>query len=301
MRASSFKYLLKEGFKNIWSNRMMSVASVAVLVCCLLLTGAAILLSMNVGQAMKSIEDTNAVQVYLKDELSTLQSLQVGEDIKKLDNVATCEYIPKDEAIQRYIDMLDNDGEILNGLTGEDNPLPNAYRVSFHDLSVYTQTAEEISQIDGVYKINDYSDIARKLTIMDRFILYGGIAAMAVLALVSLLIISNTIRVTMHSRKLEISIMKSVGATNMFIRIPFLVEGIVLGLLSGGIACALLLTAYEGAAQALHSFLPSFTPVATSHVAWWIIAGALVAGALFGLSGGLISIRKYLKNDKEAM
>lgn len=297
MNGSSFKYLLKEGFKNIWSNRMMSVASVAVLVCCLVLTGAAMLLSLNVGQAMKSIEDSNSVQVYLKDELSTLQGLQVGEEIKKLDNVAACEFIPKDEAIQRYIDMLDGDGDILNGLTGQDNPLPNAYRVSFNDLSIYKETAEEISKIDGVYKINDYSDIARKLTTMDRFILYGGIIAVTVLAIVSLLIISNTIRVTMHSRKLEISIMKSVGATNMFIRIPFLVEGVVLGLLSGGISCGLLLAAYHGAAQAVTGVLPSFTPISTTSVAWWIIAGALVIGALFGLFGGMISIRKYLKRQ----
>ncbi len=297
MNGSSFKYLLKEGFKNIWSNRMMSVASVAVLVCCLILTGAAILLSMNVDKAMASIEDSNAVQVYLEDELSSLQSIAVGEEIKKLDNVATCEYIPKDEAIQKYIDMLDGDGDILAGLTGEDNPLPNAYQVSFVDLSIYKETAAQIEGIDGVYKINDYSDIAQKLTSMDRFILYGGIIAVAVMAVVSILIISNTIRVTMFSRKLEISIMKSVGATNMFVRIPFLVEGLAIGLLSGGIACALLLVAYHAVARAVTGLLPSFAPIAMSSVAWWIVAGALVVGALFGLFGGLISIRKYLNRQ----
>lgn len=297
MNGSSFKYLLKEGLKNIWSNRMMSIASVAVLVCCLVLTGTAVLMSLNVSQAMKSVENSNSVQVYLNDELSTLQGIQVGEEIKKLDNVATCDFIPKDEAIQRYIDLLDDDGDILDGLTGEDNPLPNAYLVSFNDLSLYDETAAQIQQIDGVYKINDYSDVADKLTLMDNFVLYGGIAIVIFLSIVSLLIISNTIRVTMYSRKLEISIMKSVGATNTFIRIPFLVEGILLGLLSGGISCTLLLLAYNALYDMVAGILPSFSLFPLSSVFWWVIGGALLIGALFGLSAGLISIRKYLKRE----
>ena len=297
MKGSSFKYLLKEGVKNIWSNRMMSIASVAVLICCLILTGAAALFSMNVDALVKDLEASNSVRVYLKDELSTLQSIQLGEEIKKLDNVAECVFIPKDEAIQEYIDILDNEGEILAGLTGEDNPLPNAYQVSFTDLSIYRETAEQITQIDGVLRINDYSDMAAKLTVVDNFVLYGGIAVVAFLAAVSLLIISNTVRVTMHSRRLEISIMKSVGATSMFIRIPFLVEGVILGLLSGGISCTLLLVAYHAALGAVSGILPSFHFVPMGSVLWWVIAGALIIGALFGLSGGLLSIRRYLKRQ----
>ncbi|MDD5952838.1 MAG: permease-like cell division protein FtsX [Oscillospiraceae bacterium] len=297
MSGSSFKYLLKEGVKNIWSNRMMSLASVAVLVCCLVLTGAALLLSMNVGNAMKSLENTNSVQVYLEDDLSTLQGIQVGEEIKKLDNVATCEFIPKDEAIQRYVDMLDGEGEILNGLTGEDNPLPNAFRVSFEDLSIYKQTAEEIKSIKGVMKINDYSSIAKTLTTMDRVILYGGIGAVAFLAIVSLLIIVNTIRVTMHSRQLEISIMKSVGATNTFIRIPFLIEAMILGLLSGAIACAIVLPLYQGVASTVSRLLTFFQPIPLESIFWWVIGGALIIGILFGLCAGVISIGKYLRRE----
>ena len=297
MNGSSLKYLLKEGFKNIWSNRMMSLASVAVLICCLVLTGAAVLLSMNVSHAMKSIEDTNSVQVYLKDDLSTLQAVALGEEIKKLDNVATCVFVPKDEAIQRYVEMLDGEGDILAGLTGEDNPLPNAYRVSFNDLSIYKQTAEQIKAIDGVMRINDYSSIANTLTTMDRFIVYGGIAAVAFLAVVSMLIITNTIRVTMHSRQLEISIMKSVGATNAFIRLPFFIEAMVLGLVSGGCACAIILPVYEAVANGVSGVLTFFQPISTASVFWWVIIGALSVGVLFGLCAGVISITKYLRRE----
>ncbi len=297
MKGSSFKYLLKEGFKNIWSNRMMSLASMAILICCLVLTGVAILFSINLNVAMKSVETGNSVQVYLDDNLSTLEGIQIGEEIKKLDNVATCEFIPKDEAIQEYIDILGNDGEILEGLTGGDNPLPNAFRVSFNDLSIYEETAKQITDIEGVHKINDYSDIADKLMIMDNFVLYGGIALVIFLAIVSLLIMSNTIRVTMHSRQLEISIMKSVGATSMFIRIPFLVEGIIIGVFSGAIACGLLIAAYRALANAINNIIPSLAIIPVGSVIGYIIGGSILIGALFGLSSGLISIRRYLKRQ----
>lgn len=295
MNGSSFKYLIKEGFKNVWGNRMMSIASVAVLVCCLVLTGAAILIAGNMDAAVTSLEGNNSVQVYLQDELSTLQGIQVGEEIKKLDNVANAEFIPKDEAIQRYVDLLEGDGDILSGLTGEDNPLPNAYRVSFTDLSIYKETADQILQIPGVMKINDYSHIAQTLTTVHNVVLYGGIAAVAFLGLVSLMIIMNTIRVTMHSRRLEISIMKSVGATNMFIRIPFLIEAMILGLLSGGVSIAIILPVYSAVANAAGNILGFFEPIPMASCAWWIIAGALGVGILFGLFAGSISISRYLR------
>ena len=295
MNGSSFKYLIKEGFKNVWSNRMMSIASVAVLVCCLVLTGAAVLIAANMDQAVTSLEGNNSVQVYLQDELSTLQGIQVGEEIKKLDNVAEAEFIPKDEAIQRYVDMLEGDGDILSGLTGEDNPLPNAYRVSFTDLSIYQETADQILQIPGVMKINDYSQMAQMLTTIHNFVIYGGMAAVAFLGFVSLMIIMNTIRVTMHSRRLEISIMKSVGATNMFIRIPFLIEAMVLGLFSGGASIAIILPVYGAAADGVAGILGFFEAIPMADCAWWIIAGALGIGILFGLFAGSISISRYLR------
>ena len=239
MSPSSLKYLLKEGFKNVWCNRTMSLASVAVLVSCLLLTGAAVVFSMNVNQAMESLEASNSLTVYLDDNLNNLESIAVGNEIKKLDNIDPnqCVYIPKDDAIQKYTDILGEDGEILSGLMGENNPLPNAYRVTLIDLEKYDETVAQISALEGVYKINDVSDIADKLTRMDQIVKIVCICVVSFLGVVSLFIIANTIRVTMYSRRLEISIMKSVGATNGFIRIPFVVESMIIGLISGAFQC----------------------------------------------------------------
>ena len=162
-------YLFKEGVKNAWSNRTMTIASIAVLVSCLLLTGSAVLFSMNLAKAMEVFQGGNSIQVYLDDGLPTLESVKIGEAIKSIDNVENCEFVSKDEAVQSYIDALGGDGDILAGLTGENNPLPDAFRISLKDLSIYEETAQQILSIEGVQKINDYSEVGNQCCICIRY------------------------------------------------------------------------------------------------------------------------------------
>lgn len=297
MRIRSLRYLAKEGIKNIWSNRTMSLASVGVLISCLLMTGAAILFSMNINAGMKSIEGNNSVRIYMKQGLPTLSAVKAGEEIKKIDNVASCDFVPKDEAIQQYMNMLgDKDGTMLEGMTGKDNPLPDAFKVSFKDLSQYKKTAEQIKQISGVDSINDYSDIAKKLTNLDHMVTTAGFWIILLLSLVSLFIISNTIRVTMFSRRLEISIMKSVGATDWFVRVPFIVEGVIIGVVSGVLASLILNLGYDKLISTITS-ITVFTPISIRSVSVTMTLCFIAAGALFGALGGIISIGRYLKKE----
>ena len=290
-------YLFKEGVKNAWSNRTMTIASIAVLVSCLLLTGSAVLFSMNLAKAMEVFQGGNSIQVYLDDGLPTLESVKIGEAIKSIDNGENCEFVSKDEAVQSYIDALGGDGDILAGLTGENNPLPDAFRISLKDLSIYEETAQQILSIEGVQKINDYSEVANKLTRLDTMVKIVAISVVTVLGIVSLFIIANTIRVTMHSRRLEISIMKSVGATNGFVRVPFLVEGALIGCISGLISSGLVALAYTYVMKVISSLMSSFIPLPLSTVIPWTILAFVGAGILFGLVGGLISIGKYLNKE----
>ena len=294
-RLSSLGYLLKEGVKNIWSNRTMSFASVGVLVSCLLLTGAAVLFSMNVDVAMKSLEGNNSTTVYLQEGLPTLTSLRVGQEIKQLDNIEECEFVSKQDAVQNMLDMLGDDGTVLEGLLGDENFLPDAFRISMKDLNLYG-TAAQIEAINGVDEIIDYSDIAEQLTSLDNLVTSVGFWIVLILSLVSLFIISNTIRVTMFSRRLEISIMKSVGATNWFVRVPFIVEGVIIGLLSGGVASGLLVLVYNKLVSSIAS-IPLFSPVDIGPITWRITLIFMLAGALFGALGGLITLGKYLKKE----
>ncbi|WP_411675682.1 permease-like cell division protein FtsX [Caproicibacter sp.] len=294
---NNIRYLLREGVRSIWSNRTMSLASVGVLVSCLLLTGAATLFSMNISAAMASVEGSNSVKIYMDKDLPVLASLKAGEEIKKLDNIKSCQFVSKDDAIQKVMGMLgDKDSSLIKDMTGKDNPLPDAFQVSFKDLSKYKDTVEQIKKIDGVSSINDYSDIAAKLTSLDRLVTTVGFWIILLLSLVSLFIISNTIRVTMFSRRLEISIMKSVGATNWFVRVPFIVEGVIIGLISGGIGSLILRLLYDKLTGTLTS-ITIFSPLSVGPIQWKITLLFLLAGSLFGAVGGAISIGKYLKKE----
>lgn len=300
MKLSSLGYLLKEGAKNIWSNRTMSFASVGVLVSCLLLTGAAVLFSMNIDSAMESVEGSNSITVYCTQGLPTLKAVQVGEQIKNLDNISECELVPKDQAVEEMLEMLGDNGTVLEGLMGDDNFLPDSYRISMTDLSLYDETVAQITSIEGVEKIIDYSDIANQLTQLDDMVTTVCFWIILLLGVVSLFIISNTIRVALFSRRLEISIMKSVGATNWFVRVPFIVEGVLIGLVSGGLASLILNLAYDRFISSL-SILSFFTPLPLDPYRLRIVLVFLLAGAGFGVLGGLISIGRYLRKDVGAL
>lgn len=295
MRISSVKYLLKEGVKNVWVNRMMAFASIGVLVACLLMTGAATLFSMNLNMAMQTLQNDNSVTVYMANDLPTLKSVQVGEEIKKLDNVEDCEFVPKGEALEALMKSMGDDGSVFSSLLGDDNPLNDVFKVKMKDLSQYQETAKKISSLEGVYKVRDYSDVAAKLTSLDHLVTTVGFWIVLILSLVSVFILSNTIRITMFSRRLEISVMKSVGATNSFVRVPFVVEGILIGLFSGLLASGLLALIYDKTLKTITGIVPFFQPLPLGNVMGQIVLLFIAAGALFGALGGGISIGKYLK------
>lgn len=292
-RLSTVLYLLKEGTKNIWNNRSMSLASIGVLVSCLLLTGAATLVSLNVKDVVKSIGDKNIVYVYLDDDVSKLEAIALGQDIKKIPNISECIFFSKDDAIKQYQESL---GEIFDEMTGKSNPLPNAYHISIEDLSKYKETVAKIQAINGVNKISNRSDVAEKLTKLDRLVTSAGVWIIIILGLISLFIISNTIRMTMYSRRFEISIMKSVGATDLFVRIPFVIEGMVMGLISGIISSLALMFLYDGIMAAVNNIV-SFKWISFSSVYGTVLVIFIIAGNLIGAAGGFISIGKYLKKE----
>lgn len=293
----NFGYLLKEGIKNIWTNRTMSLASVAVLMSCLLMTGAAVLFSWNIKTAMSMVEGNNSIKVYIKQDVPTLKALKIGDEIRKLDNIATCDFVSKEDGMKEMKQMVgEQNAGLLDGLEGDNNWLPDTFRISMKDLSKYKETAAKITSIEGVDKIYDYQELADKLTRIDHIVTNVGLIVVAALSLVSLFIIANTIRVAMYSRRLEISIMKSVGATNWFIRVPFLVEGMVIGVAAGGVAAALLNLVYYRVVSSM-GISSLFNVVNLNSMMAPVVALFMLIGALFGAVGGIISIGRYLKKE----
>lgn len=289
-----FGYLVKEGFKNVWSNRIMSIASVCVLVSCLILTGAAELLSLNVEKVVDSVGQSNETTVYLKDSVSELEAVYIGKDIEKIDNVSSVRFYSKDDAFETYREELGD--ELFERISEESNPLPDSYIVAMDDLSLYEDTVKKIQAVDGVDTISNRSEIAKKLTDISNLVNMICIWVVIALIIISLFIIANTIRATMYSRRFEISIMKSVGATNGFVRLPFLVEGIIIGLISSIVATGCISFLYNAGMNAIEQFIP-FTSIPLSDVIVFVSAAYLIAGVLIGFFGSFISIRKYLKME----
>lgn len=300
MSLHSIGYLFKEGIKSLWKNRTMSLASIAVLISCLLMTGIAGLLTINLSVIMESIESNNTIIVYLNEGLPTLTAVKIGEEIKQMDNIGDCTFVSKDDALSDIMQGMGGENDALfYGMQGQENPLPDSYTISLLDLSKYDETISAIQAIEGVDDFSNYRDVANKLSNLDRLVRYCSIAIVVVLAVVSLFIISNTVKVTMFSRRMEIIIMKSVGATNGFVRIPFIVEGIVIGVISGVISATALYFAYDKAVEAVYAIAPFLTVVNIQPYLWMLYIAYIAVGMLFGIMGGVMSIGKYLKKEGE--
>ena len=294
MRLSSLGYLLKEGIKSIWSNRMMSIASIGVLVSCLLLTGAAELITLNVSTVVDEIGGENVTRVFLDQEVTDLEAVYIQSEIDKLTNVSETKFVAKDDAILEYQDTLRED--IFQQMLGEGNPLPNAVDVTLTDLSLYDSTMAQITAIDGVDSVRDTREIASKLTSLSTLVSSMSLWIVLALSLISIFIISNTIRMTMYSRRFEISIMKSVGATDTFIRIPFVFEGMIIGAISGVIGSLLLTLVYDAVMKGVQSIVQfKFIPYSELAIYVWLVF--IVAGMLIGMLGSLLSIGRYLRKE----
>ncbi len=299
MSLHSIGYLFREGIKSLLKNRTMCIASIGVLISCLLMTGIAGLLSLNLSVTMESIEGNNTLTVMLRQDVPSLTAVRIGEEIRQIDNVAECTFVPKDSALEGIMADVDGGTDLFEEFAGDENPLPDSYKISLSDLSLYDETISAITAIDGVDSISDYRAVANKLSSLDRLVRYCSIGIVIILAVVSLFIIANTVKVTIFSRRVEINIMKSVGATNGFVRVPFIVEGIIIGIISGLVSATVLYFAYDQAVEVVYGLAPWLTIVNIRPYVWLIYGGYLVVGMLFGLLGGTISIGKYLKKQGE--
>lgn len=291
MKISSLRYLTKEGFRNVWVNRLMSLASITVLMACLIMIGLGTMLYLNVDLLLNKIESQNVVMVYIEDGV---EPSIVGNKIKVIDNIADCEFVSKEEAFEAQKESMGDDAILLEGM---ENPMPDAYKVTIADLTKFDATVNEIKQLDNIEQVRENGDVADKLVSIRKAVTIIAIGIVALLFLVSLFIISNTIRITMFSRKLEISIMKAVGATNWFVRWPFMIEGMLLGLISAVVSFGALIGLYQGMIKVFSDMITLFNPVPFMDYALYILAAFLGIGIFTGSFGSLISMGKYLKEQ----
>lgn len=295
MKARQFFYLIKEGFRNTWHNRLMAMASVGVLVCCLMLTGFAYLIYVNVEQMFQNAYEQNVVAIYLDTGLADSQVEQVGRKLENMSNIDEVRFLSKEEFLAQYGDALLD--ETMDSFMGENNPLPDTYIVSMKDLGLFRQTLREIQAIHGVEEASYDANTAETLSRVRGVALAVGGGIIVVLLIVSLFIIVNTIKLTVHNRRLEIYIMKSVGATDGYVRFPFVVEGLLLGVFAGGLGYLLMGVLYQAILDNLTFDNPLLKLVPFSEQWFTLLIGFLIGGMLVGVCGSAISMRKYLRQE----
>ena len=300
MRGSSFGYLLKEGFRNIKQNRVISFAAIGVLVACLLLVGASVLFTLNVNSLVGYFESQNEALIYLEDSVSDAGVTRITGELEKMENVSSVTFISKEEGLEDWMEALGDDGTLLSWLV-DDNPLQDSFRVVVRDLSRLEETVAEFRAISGVESVSASGEVAAAVTALKRGVSTVGLAVIAILAAVSLMIVANTIRITVFSRRKEISIMKYVGATDGFIRLPFLSEGILLGVISATIAFFLLWGGYALVLRAVaessfaYSGILSGSLLPFSEVALRLYLYFLAGGVGIGGLGSVLFVGKYIR------
>ncbi len=299
MNATSLRYLIKEGFRNTWANRMMSIASICVLLSCLVLIGSAAMIFLNIDSLIDKIEDENVIMVFIEDDTNDAGIDKMGKELKAIDNVASIEFVPKEVAWEQQLATMEEAHAKLFTEISTEIPLPDAYKVVVDDLEIFSQTVNEIKALDNIYTVRENTDLAQKLDSISRGVTVIAIVIIAVLFAISLFIISNTIKLTVYSRRLEISIMKSVGATNSFVRLPFVVEGMILGVVSGVVSLGVVWGVYEFAVNQFKELFDSIGLTALGFVdyAGWMLLAFLGIGIISGVGGSLITMGKYLNKE----
>ena len=286
-------YLLKEGIRGIFLHGFMSFAAVCVTVACLLIVGSFSILVYNVNIMVEDLNKTNEILVYIDETLPDAEAKSVGTRINKIANVQNARFISRQEALDRFVEEHQGD-DAFSGVEAED--LRHRYVVTLMDNALMKQTVAELEQLSGVAKINAAYELAEGFTTLQNMLHIVSIAVIAVLLVVSLLIISNTVKLAMYDRRDEIAIMKMVGATNGFIRLPFVVEGFALGMLGATIAFGVEWLMYDALVAQLSTVdtLQLFSFVPFTQLLLPMITTFVSAGLFVGVLGSWTSIRKFM-------
>lgn len=298
MFSGSLRYLTKEGFRNVWVNRLMSIASVCVLMSCLIMIGVAFLCFVNVQSLLDEVDDQNVVMIFVENDLTQEEIEAIGNSIDALPNIEHIDYHSAADNSKDFYDQIQSELLVDYFDDKEAETIPASFEVHLADMEQFDQTLEQINALDNIQYVRQSKELASFLVSLRRSVSYISIGAIAMLLIVSLFIISNTVRITMHSRRLEISIMKNVGATNSFIRWPFMVEGMILGAFSGLVSLGIVYGLYELVITSLSGAfgaLQLIKPVPFVDYWYWILIGFEAIGIVTGGFGSAISIKKYLK------
>lgn len=294
MRLSRYGYLIGEGFRNITKHGFMSFASVTIIMACLIIMGSVSLLSLNIDALINDLEDQNEVVVFVDDSISDEDEARaLKDDIEAVGNITSADFVSRTDAMDAFMSKYDE--SLMEGI--DETVFRHRFVIHLTDISQMAETERALAQVPGIAKVNAHLDYAQRFVTIRNIVSVISLVLIVMLVFVSVFIMSNTIKLATFGRREEIAIMKMVGANNSFIRLPFVVEGLVLGILGGGLAFFAEWGIYELITGELVSSLTgSFISVVPFRsVALIVLIVYIAVGVLVGAVGGVNAIRNYLK------
>jgi cell division transport system permease protein len=294
MKVRTFEYFVREACASLRRNSLMSIASVSTVALSLLILGMFLIMVLNLNHMASALESQVQISVYLQDSLNDRDIREVGTRITKIPGVVQVTFVGKEEALTRFKQRL-GDQQGLLAVLGDTNPLPNSFEVKVDKPESVKSVAQAVAKFKGVENARFGQEIIEQLFTLTRMIRLFGLALIVFLAFAALFIISNTIRITVFARRKEIGIMKYVGATDAFIRWPFLIEGMILGCVGAIIAVFLLIEAYSVLTGQIYQKLVFLPLIPKYPFLTYVSTLLIVAGTVIGALGSTISLKRFMK------
>lgn len=294
MKINTINYLVNDAFKSLKRNKTISIASVITVIITFFVLGVFVLVAQNANQMIAGLEDKIEIQVYLKDDIKLIDQREIQVKLKEQDGVESIEYESAEDA---YNKVLKSNPEFLKGYTLEKNPFPASYIVKLSDANKISSVSKAIDKMTGVESVESQKNIVTTMQKVIKVVKTVGFALGIILAAVSVFLIMNTTKLTVYSRRREVGIMKFVGATDWFIRWPFIIEGMVIGLIGAIISSLLLYMGYCFALKGIGSvfLMMSFSFISSSYILTNVIFIFMGGGMLIGGIASYLALRKFLK------
>ena len=294
MKKNNIGYLIKEGIRSVFVKSFVSFAAVCVTVACLIIMGSFGLIMYNLQAMVTDLEQENEIMAYVNEDYSSAKARSVGSQINLISNVHLSSFVSRQEALDNFVEKQ-NDSALFSGIDA--STFRDRYVITLEDNSLIQETVEQIKQIEGIDEVVAHYEISNGFQTVQRMLNVASTVIILVLFVASTFIISNTVKLAMHSRREEINIMKMVGATNSFVRFPFIVEGFILGIIGAAIAFFLEWGLYNFLQTKVTQFdtLQLIRVIPFTELIEIVAVAYAIAGFVIGVFGSVLSIRKFLK------
>ena len=295
MKWYNISYFIREAVSSIGKHRVMSGAAIGVIAACLLIMGSFMLVAVNVESMLHEIESQNEILAYVNETMDDEDASGLEDEIKAAhDQISEIKYVSKEEALVAFREELGDDQDLLDGLEG-DNPLRNRYCIKLHDIGFTQEVAESLKEVDGIAEVSARSDVSDKIVQIRHIATLACVIIILVLLCVAIFIIANTVNLALFNRREEIAIMKMVGANDSFVRSPFMIEGLILGIIGALLALVLQWVLYTYIVKTALADFALFELISFRSMFWYLLGSFIGVGALVGGLGSGITIRKFLK------